>query len=51
MFEKAIESNKSKIFKVETLKKICFQNKIKVDHALNLLKAFKQDATKKRYKN
>ena len=51
MFEKAIESNKSKISKVETLKKICFQNKIKVDHALNLLKAFKQDATKKRYKN
>ena len=51
MLKKAIESNKSKISKVETLKKICFQNKIKVDHALNLLKAFKQDATKKRYKN
>ena len=34
-----------------TCKKICIKNKIRINHALNLLKAFKQDATKKRYKN
>ena len=54
LFKKAIESNKSnkiKISKVEDLRKICIKNKIKINHALNLLKAFKQDAIKKRYKN
>ena len=54
LFKKAIKSNKNnkiKISKVEDLRKICIKNKIKINHALNLLKAFKQDAIKKRYKN
>ena len=54
LFKKAIESNKSnkiKISRVVDLRKICIKNKIKINHALNLLKAFKQDAIKKRYKN
>ena len=54
LFKKAIENNKNnkiKISKVEDLRKICIKNKIKINHALNLLKAFKQDAIKKRYKN
>ena len=54
LFKKAIENNKNnkiKISKVEDLRKICIKNKIKINHALNLLKAFKQDAVKKRYKN
>ena len=51
LFRKSIESSKVKIPKAEGLKKICLQNKIKTNHALNLLKAFKQDAIKKRYKN
>ena len=51
LFVKAIQSNDIKIYKVENLKKVCIKNKIKINHALNLLKAFKQDATKKRYKN
>ena len=51
LFKKAIESNKIKISKAEDLRKICIKNKIRINHALNLLKAFKQDAVKKRYKN
>ena len=51
LFVKAIQSNDIKIYKVENLKKVCIKNKIKINHALNLLKAFKQDAVKKRYKN
>ena len=54
LFKKAIKSNKNnkiKISKVEDLRKICIKNKIKINYALNLLKAFKQDAIKKRYKN
>jgi len=51
LFVKAITTSKTKISKVEDLKKICIKNKIKINHALNLLKAFKQDAVKKRYKN
>jgi len=51
LFRKAIENNKIKNSKAKDLRKICIKNKIKINHALNLLKAFKQDATKKRYKN
>ena len=51
LFKKAIESNKIKISKAKDLRKICIKNKIRINHALNLLKAFKQDAVKKRYKN
>ena len=51
LFVKAITTSKTKISKVEDLKKICIKNKIKINHAANLLKAFKQDAVKKRYKN
>ena len=47
LFKKAIESNKIKISKAEDLRKICIKNKIRINHALNLLKAFKQDAVKK----
>jgi len=51
LFLKAITTSKTKISKAEDLKKICIKNKIKIHHAANLLKAFKQDAVKKRYKN
>ena len=51
LFKSAIKTKKIKISKVEKLKKVCLENKIKIIYALNLLKAFKQDATKKRYKN
>ena len=51
LFREAIESNKIIISKAIDLKKVCIQNKIRINHALNLLKAFKQDAVKKRYKN
>ncbi len=51
LFVKAIQSNDIKIYKVDNLKEVCIKNKIKINHALNLLKAFKQDAVKKRYRN
>ena len=51
LFLKAITTSKTKISKAEDLKKIYIKNKIKINHAANLLKAFKQDAVKKRYKN
>ncbi len=47
LFVKAITSNKAKFSKAEDLKKICTKNKIKINHATNLIKAFKQDAVKK----
>ena len=51
LFEKAITTSKVKFSKAEDLKKICIKNKIKINYGVNLLKAFKQDAVKKRYKN
>ena len=51
LFKKAINTKKINISKIKNLKKICLENNIKISYALNLLKAFKQDATKKRYKN
>ena len=51
LFEKALKGNVLKIDKALKLKKICLENKIGINHPLNLLKAFKKDAVKKRYKN
>ena len=50
MFKLALKNKKIKIQKADELRKVCKNNKISLNHALNLLKAFKQDATKKRYK-
>ena len=51
LFEKVLKGNVLKIDKALKLKKICLENKIGINHPLNLLKAFKKDAVKKRYKN
>jgi len=49
LFELTLKNKKVEIEKAHKIKKICEKHKIKIDHTLNLLKAFKQDATKKRY--
>ena len=51
LFEKVLKGNVLKIDKALKLKKVCLENKIGINHPLNLLKAFKKDAVKKRYKN
>ena len=45
--------NKKKeiVVKAERVKKVCKNNNINLCHCLNLIKAFKQDALKNRYKN
>ena len=51
LFKLALKNKQTKIEKAEKLRKICKRNKISINHGLNLLKAFKQDSTKKRYKD
>ena len=51
LFEKNLKKKNSNIIKVAKLKQVCVNNKITLKHSLNLLKAFKQDALKNRYKN
>ena len=50
LFESTLKNRKVVIKKAFKIKKICETQNIKIDYTLNLLKAFKQDATKKRYK-
>ena len=50
LFESTLKNRKVIIKKAFKIKKICETQNIKIDYTLNLLKAFKQDATKKRYK-
>ena len=50
-FKEGIKNNNIKISKTENLKKVCKKNKVSITHALHLLKAFKQDAVKRRYRN
>ena len=51
LFKSTLKNGKVKIEKAYKIKKICEAHNIKIDYALNLLKAFKQDARKKRYKS
>ena len=44
------KNGKIEVEKAYKIKKVCKSHNIKIDHSLNLLKAFKQDVTKKRYK-
>ena len=50
LFESTLKNGKIEVEKAYKIKKVCKSHNIKIDHSLNLLKAFKQDATKKRYK-
>ena len=49
LFELTLKNKKVEIEKAHKIKKICEKHKIKIDHTLNLLKAFKQDVVKNRY--
>ena len=51
LFKKNLEKEKPNLTKIIKLKQVCQKNKISLNHAFNLLKAFKQDALKNRYKN
>ena len=50
LFESTLKNGKIEVEKAYKIKKVCKSHNIKIDHSLNLLKAFKQDVTKKRYK-
>ena len=50
LFESTLKNGKIEVEKAYKIKKVCKSHNIKIDNSLNLLKAFKQDAIKNRYK-
>ena len=50
LFESSLKNGKIGIKKAYKIKKVCETHNIKIIYTLNLLKAFKQDAIKNRYK-